>query len=66
MAELQEYATVAEAALVLGCAKPTVHGYLRRGLLPAERKGNILLIPRKALENFEKPEPGNPALKRRK
>lgn len=64
--ELREYVTVAEAARLLRCAKPTVHGYLRRGLLVAERKGNILLIPSAAIRNFEKPLPGNPELRRSK
>lgn len=67
MAELEDLVTVAEAARLLCCAKPTVHGYLRRGLLKAEaRKGNMLLIAASAIRDFRPPLPGNPTLRHQK
>jgi len=55
--------TVAEAAIVLDKDESTVCRYVRKRYLPHKRLGRNILIPQKALDEFEPPQPGNPAFK---
>jgi len=65
MAILTQYVDAKEASRYLKCAKRTIYGYIERGILPADRVGRAILIPRQALLRFKKPLPGNPQFRQR-
>lgn len=51
-----EYVSLQEAAAMIGCSNKRVYQYVRSGRLPAQRIGNILVIPIEAVQEF-KPAP---------
>ena len=59
------YFTVYEVAEKLGVSHSQVTRYVRAELLPSERLGNQILIPRQALKGFERPKRGNPNLSKK-
>ena len=52
--------TVAEVAIILDKDESTVCRYVRKKHLPAKRLGRNILIPQKAVDEFEPPKVGNP------
>ena len=49
--EKSENLTVKETAEVLKVSKQSIHNYIRKGFLPAQKLGRILLIKRIDLDN---------------
>jgi excisionase family DNA binding protein len=49
--EKPENLTVKEAAEILKVSEQSVHNYIKKGLLPAQKVGRILLIKRADLED---------------
>jgi excisionase family DNA binding protein len=64
MSLVPNHLTTTEAAVILACDTSTVCRYVRKRLLPHKRLGNNILIPEKAVAEFEKPLPGNPHFRR--
>lgn len=58
--------TVAEVAIILDKDESTVCRYVRNQHLPHKKLGRNILIPQKAVENFEPPKVGNPNFNGRK
>jgi excisionase family DNA binding protein len=48
---------VAEVAALLGKHSNTVYGWVRSGVLPSERIGNTIYIPKWALARLQAPPP---------
>jgi len=49
--EKSENLTVKETAEVLKVSKQSIHSYIKKGFLPAQKMGRILLIKRTDLDN---------------
>ena len=49
--EQSQNLTVKEAAVLLKVSDQSVHNYIKRGILPAQKIGRILLIKREDIEN---------------
>lgn len=49
--EKSENLTVKEAAEVLKVSEQSVHNYIKKGLIPAQKLGRVLLIKREDLDN---------------
>jgi len=43
--------TVKETAKLLKVSEQSIHSYIKKGLIPAQKLGRILLIKREAVEN---------------
>ena len=49
--EKPENYTVKETAVLLKVSEQTIHSYIKKGFIPAQKLGRILLIKRAELEN---------------
>jgi excisionase family DNA binding protein len=57
---LPGYVSVQEAAEIIGCSGKRVYQYVREGRLPAQKIGNMFVLPLEAVRNF-KPAPSGRA-----
>lgn len=66
MSAFAGYVTPREAAVLINKSHGQVCRYVRMALLPAKRVGQNILIPEKALKDFDPPPPGNPNFQKKK